>query len=201
MAIAFTAMNKPIKTDAADMPHVLGDPVDVAWQGMAERSNANLTAVETYAATVSAAVNVAPSLTGTDVLAPAAEYTLTNGYANARTTTFFAGLKAVHLDIRLYFNATGFYRSDSLGRGWYRNGTGTMLTNITLGTLVAALKPATALRIAGQIVTSSAANPTQAMVDITLSTAGVLGMARCSNVVGEIEQPGYTQFGFCYLTA
>lgn len=50
--IAMTTMNKALPADTSDMPHVLGDPVDAAWQGSAERINANFTATKNYLATI-----------------------------------------------------------------------------------------------------------------------------------------------------
>jgi hypothetical protein len=201
MSISFTPINKAIGTDAADMPHVLGDPADTLWQGVAERSNANLAAFNGFTDSCHAALNPSAELSGTAVLTPASEFTLTGGYAYARTTTFLGGYKAVQLELQLVFTPAYKWIAEQYAQGWQKDGAGALVTNIALGTLVAALRPTLALRTSARFVNTNATTPSQLALDILISTAGAVGAPRSSAPRAIIMASTYVQFSYCYLTA
>lgn len=130
--IAFTPMNVPLPTDPADMPHVLGDPADTGWKGTAERINDNFDAITAWCNIRSAeltAMRIPANVgTGTAVLTPATNWTLTNGFATARTLSFYGGVNLVFLTFRLVY--TGTAERATLG-----------LVSQPIATLVAALRP------------------------------------------------------------
>src|SRR4051812_8224663 len=102
--IAFTPMNLAASTDSADMPHVLGDPADTGWKGTAERINDNFAAITAWCTARSAEITNmrVPTIVGTGagVIVAATNWTLTGGFADARSLSFGDGVRLVFLNLR-----------------------------------------------------------------------------------------------------
>lgn len=111
-AIAFTALNVAGPADAADMPHVLGDPADTGWKGTAERINDNFAAINTYAALQPASTH-ATSASGAAVITPASGWTTVSAWGS--TITLLAGVPFVHLTVALQYTGASSWLSDAGG--------------------------------------------------------------------------------------
>lgn len=99
--MTFKAMPKATSLDAADMPHILGDPADAAWEGVAERANSNFATFNTWAPTLTSACHASDVSSGAAVFAVYPQVTLK--YAYARNLPLGGGMKLVTIDIRLHY--------------------------------------------------------------------------------------------------
>ncbi len=174
--VTFQTMPRAAGTDSADMPHILGDPVDVNWQGVAERCNSNFAAFNTWAGTVASALNGSVA-TGTAVLTPSAGWTI--GHAIATTYPFLGGRKLVILDLSLRFTGS----TVALVSGT----TGVLTTVRTMATVQAAFVPSSAVKIfykvAGRMWSYSTTYAPQALdvgCGLYLTSAAVLAVDRLS---------------------
>ena len=198
MIVSFTAMNKAIGTEAADMPHVLGDPADALWQGTAERTNANFAALTTYASAQIVAMNAlripSAELSGTNVIAPSTGWA-TTGYARTFTVT---GGKIVFLNLVASYSGTGYWGGDE----------GIYSPAVTIGTLAAALRPVMTYYFwrpyGASFMKSSIPDyvaQTHAGAGFGLSTAGVLTLTRSSSFYNVWwEKGGSIQLDYVYYT-
>ena len=215
--ISFTAMNKAVAPDAADMPHVLGDPTDGLWAGTSERCNDNFAAFNTFATGAVTAAHPSALLSGTAVprrlgaffravwllprMSPSVVYALLwlwvvdpneGGWAWGRVLTFANNARLVHLDVRVkYTGAAIMWTTDDGIFMQSPNG-------IVFGTLAAGIRPAFGytvfIRACGAYLCTNASSHTDSTFDLYYnSTSGVLTMAKLSTPTG-------VTFALNYLT-
>lgn len=194
--IAFTPTNRPIGTDAADMPHVLGDPADALWQGTAERTNANFDLMRTWATAKIAAMNAmripAADLTGTGVIVGATNWTVTSAYA--RTLQMLGTAKFVEMYCYMTYTGTTYWNGN--------------MHDVTLGTLVAALRPTLSKFFVRGNGVLNFNDPLAAPdgydsyygCDIEILTTGAVIMRRPSTVSHTFSKNGYFLFHHTYFT-
>lgn len=202
-APVYQPMNVPIGTDAADMPHVLGDPADALWQGHAERINSNFAAFNALAqiaesgakplelrdaAVITPASGLAAPLNG-------AVWSLAGGFAFARTLSFVGGAKMVHLTIRLQFIGTGIYWT-TVG------GLFEQFASMPIGTLAVPLRPVAALqyRVCAAFHGASKGYEDQCSCDLSINTAGVISLNRTSNPTSTLQKPADITFSHTFFT-
>jgi hypothetical protein len=191
--ITFTSINRAASTDSTDMPHVLGDPADVNWKGTAERVNDNFAAITAWCTAQTNAINAmkipAARLSGAGVLTPATNWTLTDGYAYARTLAFGTVL-LVFLDFQLIY--TGVAERPTGG-----------LAAQNIATLVASLRPtiSTYYRIPGSYYTHGTTYADFLVgCDVAVTTSGQIAYQSPSTVAAPGEAPTRISASIRYFT-
>lgn len=192
--ITFTPTNRSLTTDSADMPHVLGDPADANWKGTAELANDNFAAITAWCtarSTELTAMRMPANVgTGTAVLTPATNWTLTGGFAQARTLSFYGAIKLVFLHVRLVYTGTA------------ERATGGLVAQ-TMATLVTSLRPtvATYYRTSGYYYTHGTTYADyQVGCDVGITTGGAVQYNTPSTQAAPGENPTQVTASFTYFT-
>lgn len=195
MTLTLQTMPVAAATDSADLPHILGDPADTLWEGVAERCVDNFAAFNTWTAGAEAAYTPV-ELTGTAVFTPNANWAGTNGYEylHAWYVTLANGVKLVSLDCMVVYKS-----ATTITTGPFGNLSTTTTAN--MGVIAAAIRPVPAtMRIAALWYDYTADSTVPAILNLSAGSTGQVNLSKCCAPGMSMQNGGTITFSAVYST-